>query len=171
MGTASSTVTSSYFSIPSDVLVGSQGIDSFQITAKIVNGTIYYRDVFNIRKGVATSSVATGVFNVNIGDTANGFPDTLDYNFQDNKDVYLQVEVSSDNSTFQTLSPRQKISSVPFAQLSTAVSGSVNPSSFGTTTPFGTSVVSVQATSTASTALSLRSVLGQIADIFNIKDR
>lgn len=57
LGTASSTATSAYFNVPSDVLVSSQGIDTFQITAKIVNGTIYYSDVFNIRKGVATSTI------------------------------------------------------------------------------------------------------------------
>ncbi|MDQ5886014.1 MAG: hypothetical protein QG628_411, partial [Patescibacteria group bacterium] len=64
---------------------------------------------------VASSSVASGVFNVNIGDTDGGYPDTLDYNFQDNKNVFLQVEVSSDNSTFETLSPRQRVTSAGFA--------------------------------------------------------
>src|SRR5690242_2066971 len=45
--------------------------------------------------GTVTSSVADGVFNVNIGDTANGYPDALTYNFQDSDTVYLQVEVAS----------------------------------------------------------------------------
>ena len=61
--------------------------------------------------GTTPLSVDDGVFNVNIGDTANGYPDALTYNFQDNSAVYLQVEVSSDNSTFETLGPRQRITS------------------------------------------------------------
>ncbi len=52
-------------------------------------------------------TVADGVFNVNIGDTANGYPDALNYNFNDNDTVYLQVQVSSNGSSFETLSPRQ----------------------------------------------------------------
>ncbi|MEK7152232.1 MAG: hypothetical protein AAB773_02260, partial [Patescibacteria group bacterium] len=115
-------------------------------------------------------TVRQGVFVANIGDTAAGFPHALDYDFNTASDIYLQVEVSSDNSTFQTLSPRQRISAAPFARLSGAVSGSTTPSSFGTTTPFGTSVISVEATSTNTTALSLRSILNQLANIFQIQD-
>ncbi|PIR87369.1 MAG: hypothetical protein COU11_00890, partial [Candidatus Harrisonbacteria bacterium CG10_big_fil_rev_8_21_14_0_10_49_15] len=63
----------------------------------------------------ASSTVTSGVFNVNIGDTAAGYPDALDYDFQTNKDVYLQVEVSSDDATFETLSPRQRVTSAGFA--------------------------------------------------------
>jgi hypothetical protein len=65
--------------------------------------------------GVATSTVTDGVFNVNIGDTVNGYPDTLNYNFNDNNTVFLQVEVSSNGSSFETLSPRQQITSSGFA--------------------------------------------------------
>ena len=43
--------------------------------------------------------VENGNFDVNIGD----------YNFSQNQAVYLQIEVSSDNINFQTLSPRQPI--------------------------------------------------------------
>ncbi|NDB60231.1 hypothetical protein EB001_17530, partial [bacterium] len=114
--------------------------------------------------------VRNGVFNVNIGDTDAGFPDVLDYNFNNSKNVYLQIEVSSDNVTFQTLAPRQRIASTPFAQLSGAVSGSTTPSSFGTTTPINNSVVTIEATSTNTTALSIRSILNQIANIFSVQD-
>ncbi len=114
-------------------------------------------------------SVRQGVFNANIGDTAGGYPDTLDYNFNTNKDIYLQVEVSSDNASFETLSPRQRISSAPFAQISGAVSGT-GQSSFGTTTPLGASVVSIEATSTQTTGLSIRGILGQLANLFQIQD-
>ncbi|PIR87695.1 MAG: hypothetical protein COU10_03425, partial [Candidatus Harrisonbacteria bacterium CG10_big_fil_rev_8_21_14_0_10_45_28] len=62
-----------------------------------------------------TASVISGVFSLDIGDTDNGYPDALDYDFQANKNVYLQVEVSSDNVTFETLSPRQRVTSAGFA--------------------------------------------------------
>ena len=117
------------------------------------------------------ASVRQGVFNVNIGDTANGYPDTLNYNFNTNSDIYLQVEVSSSGGagTFETLSPRQRISSAVFAQLAGAVSGT-GPSSFGTTTPFGTSVVSIEATSTQSVGLSIRGIVSQLANLFQVQD-
>lgn len=75
--------------------------------------------------GVATSTVANGVFNVNIGDTAHGYPDTLNYNFNDNNTVYLQVEVSADNndSHFEKLSPRQQITASGFAINANTVGG------------------------------------------------
>jgi hypothetical protein len=81
--------------------------------------------------GVTTSTVREGVFNVNLGDTANGYPDALDYDFNTNRDIYLQVEVSSNNVTFETLAPRQRIGSASFAELAGAVSGTSTPSSFG----------------------------------------
>jgi len=34
-----------------------------------------------------TATVRQGVFNVDIGDTAGGYPDTLDYNFNTNKNI------------------------------------------------------------------------------------
>ncbi len=120
--------------------------------------------------GTTTALVRQGVFNVNIGDMASGYPDLLNYNFNTNKDIYLQIEVSStSNGTFETLSPRQRISSAPFAQVSGAVSG-VGQSSFGTTTPINNSIVSIFSTSTDSTALTVRGFLNQAADLFNIQN-
>ena len=116
-----------------------------------------------------TTTVRQGVFNVDIGDTTNG-SNALNYNFNTSKDIYLQIEVSTTlTGTFEVLSPRQRISSAPFAQISGAVSG-IGQSSFGTTTPFGTSVVSIQSTSTQSTSLSIGGVLGQLANLFQIQD-
>ena len=115
-------------------------------------------------------TVKKGVFVANIGDTSAGFAQALDYDFNNTTDTYLEVSVSSDNATFQTLVPRQKISSIPFAQLSGAVSGSAHPSSFGTTVPFGTSIVSIQATSTGSVAATLRGIAGQVANLFQIQN-
>src|SRR3989344_304212 len=117
-----------------------------------------------------TASVREGVFNVNIGDTANGYPDSLNYNFNTNKDIYLQVEVSDDNDSSETLSPRQRISSASFAQLAGAVSGTTTPSTFGTTTPIGSSQVTIEATSTNSIPLTIRAALSQVANLFNIEN-
>ena len=119
--------------------------------------------------GSSALTVRDGVFNVNIGDTDAGFPDTLNYNFNTSRNVYLQVEVSSDNATFQTLGPRQRMASAPFAELSGAVSGSTNQSSFGTTSPVANSVVTVEATSTTATAVTINAIAGQIANIFSVR--
>ncbi|MEK7630227.1 MAG: hypothetical protein AAB432_02490, partial [Patescibacteria group bacterium] len=77
---------------------------------------------------VTTSTVTSGVFNVNIGDTANGYPDALTYDFLSNQDVYLQVEVSSGGS-FETLSQRQRITAAGFAINASTVSGNLITSS------------------------------------------
>src|SRR5574343_874202 len=115
-----------------------------------------------------STTVKQGVFNVNIGDTANGYPDTLDYNFSDGA-VYLQVEVSSNGTAFETLSPRQLVSSSAFSKLSGAVSGT-GQSSFGTTTPHSNSVVTIEATSTDVTALTILASGSQSAPLFSIKN-
>ena len=116
------------------------------------------------------ATVRSGVFNVNIGDTASGYPDVLDYDFNTDQDIYLQVEVSSTlGGSYETLDPRQRISATPFARISGAVSGT-STSSFGTTTPFGSSVVSIEATSTNSTPLSIRGIVSQLANLFQIQN-
>jgi len=116
-----------------------------------------------------STSVKQGVFNVDIGDTADGYPDALNYNFNTNGTIYLQIEVSSDNVTFQTLGPRQLVTAAAFSELAGAVSGA-GQSSFGTTTPIANSVVSVLSTSTNSIAETVRGFLGQIADIFDVQN-
>jgi len=88
--------------------------------------------------GIATSTVTNGVFNVNIGDTANGYPDALTYDFYSNRDIYLQVEVSSNGTTFETLSPRQRIAASGFAINSENVSSKLRVS---TSTDFTFDVV------------------------------
>ncbi|MDO8430259.1 MAG: hypothetical protein Q7S73_02745, partial [bacterium] len=117
-----------------------------------------------------SATVRSGVFNVNIGDTANGFPDPLNYNFNTNNTVYLQVEVSSTDSGFEKLSPRQQITSAAFAQIAGAVSGTSTPSSFGTTTPIGNSVVTIEASSSNAIPLSIRGALNQINNLLQIQD-
>ncbi len=117
----------------------------------------------------ATSTVRQGVFNVNIGDTVNGYPDTLDYNFNTNQNIYLQIEVSTNGVSYETLSPRQRISSAPFAQVAAAVNG-VGQSSFGTTTPISNAVVSIVSTTTTSIPLLVRSAVGQLASLLRFED-
>ncbi|KKU52595.1 MAG: putative hemagluttinin, partial [Parcubacteria group bacterium GW2011_GWA2_47_10] len=58
--------------------------------------------------------VIDGVFNAGIGDTLE-CSDVLNFNFEDTNSVYLQVDVSSDNLSFETLSPRQRVDSSGFA--------------------------------------------------------
>jgi hypothetical protein len=119
---------------------------------------------------VTTATVRQGVFTVNIGDTAAGYPDALDYDFARAQDIYLQVEVSSDNISYETLTPRQRITSNAFAQVAGAVVGSTTPSLFGTTTSSSNSVVTIAATSTNSVALTIKAVTNQIARLFGIDD-
>lgn len=116
-----------------------------------------------------TSVVRNGVFNVNIGDTTNGYPDVLDYNFT-SANIFLQVEVSVDGVSYETLSPRQQISASAFSQVSAAVSGE-GQSSIGATTPLdGNTVLSVFATTSNATALGIRAASSQTANIFSIED-
>ena len=60
-----------------------------------------------------TSKVTQGVFNVLLGDTSAGFS-ALDIDF-DSQNYYLEVQVSEDNNTFETLTPRQRIVASGFA--------------------------------------------------------
>ncbi|MCX6716502.1 MAG: hypothetical protein NTV72_01095, partial [Candidatus Taylorbacteria bacterium] len=119
--------------------------------------------------GVSTLQVKQGLFSVNIGDTDNSYPDVLDYNFANNKKVYLQVEISSDNANFETLSPRSTITASAFSRVSAQVNG-VAQSSIGTTTALDNSVLTLSSTSTNSTALSILGISGQGANLLNVLD-
>jgi hypothetical protein len=74
--------------------------------------------------GTITLPVTDGVFNVNIGDVPGGFPDALTYDFNTNPNVYLQVEVfNSGTASFETLTPRQQITSTGYAINANSVQG------------------------------------------------
>lgn len=113
-----------------------------------------------------TATVRDGVFSINIGDTANGYPDTLSLNFSEYSSLYLQIEVSSNGTSFETLGPRQALTSVAFAQSASSVT-SLNSSSFGTTSPLRAAVTAA-ASSSASSALALVGANNQSADLFDI---
>ena len=114
------------------------------------------------------ATVRQGVFNVNIGDTANSYPDSLNLDFSTSTALYLQVEVDH-GSSFEKLSPRQRITSAVFSLLSGAVSGT-GQSSFGTTTPITNSIVTIEATSTQAIGLSIRGIVSQLANLFQVQD-
>ncbi len=155
-----------------NLLGGSSGLTYYFKFSIWDSPTVDYGNrLWPISAPTATSTIVkSGVFNVNIGDTANGYPDPLTYNFNTNQAIYLQVQVSSNNSSWETLSPRQRIASAPFAQLAGAVSGTSTPSSFGTTTPIGNSVVTIEASSTIAIPLFIRAALNQLANLFQIQD-
>ncbi|MEK7627918.1 MAG: hypothetical protein AAB421_00660 [Patescibacteria group bacterium] len=116
--------------------------------------------------GSVTTTVRQGVFTVNVGDTANGFPDALTYAF-DSETIYLQVEVSSNGSSYETLSPRQQIAASAFARVAGAVSGT-GQSAIGTTTPLANTVLTVEATSSIATPLSIRGAPNQSGSLLTI---
>ncbi|MDP1718924.1 MAG: hypothetical protein Q8L24_00660, partial [bacterium] len=118
-----------------------------------------------------SATVRQGVFTVNIGDTANGYPDALNFDFTTTDTPYLQIEASTaSGSGFETLTPRPLISSSAFSQISSAVSGISTPSSFGTTTPTDYAQLTIEASSTTAIPLSIRASSGQTANLFQIQE-
>ena len=114
-------------------------------------------------------TVTSGVFNAGIGDTSE-CSDILDFDFTQNDSVYLQVQVSSNGSSFETLTPRQRIDSSAYAITASTLISTSTQSRLGTTTSIGSSLLTVEATSTNSMLVSLRSFLNQVTDIFQIQD-
>ena len=76
-----------------------------------------------------TYLVKNGVFSALIGDVSNG-GDLLDFDFQSNNTVYLNVDVAPKSGTcgtYESLTPRQRIVSSGFA-LNSATVGGFTPS-------------------------------------------
>ena len=109
-----------------NTLGGSSGTSYFfkfsiWTTSTIGNGTRLWP---TSAPNITTSTVTSGVFSVNIGDTINGYPDTLNLDFFSEQDIYLQVEVASTTGgTYETLSPRQRVGSSGFSINANTVSG------------------------------------------------
>lgn len=117
-----------------------------------------------------SATVRQGAFTVNIGDTANGYPTSLSLDFSNHSALYLQVEVSSDNTTFETLSPRQQITAAAYAQVAGAVVGTTTQSALGTTTPYGASQLTLAATTSSATPLSILGSPSQSAALLQVLD-
>lgn len=114
-------------------------------------------------------NVKQGVFNANIGD-ASECSDVLDYDFVSRDAVWLEVHVSSNNSTFETLTPRQRINATAFALVADTLIATSTQSRLGTTSPISTSLLTIEATTTSVIPLSIRGTSGQTADLFQIQD-
>jgi hypothetical protein len=76
-----------------------------------------------------TINVKNGILNAGIGDTTAG-GDTLDFDFQSTDEVYLNIEVANSSggsctsvTSFENLSPRQRVVSAGYALNSKTVSG------------------------------------------------
>ncbi|MDO8495334.1 MAG: hypothetical protein Q7S32_02285, partial [bacterium] len=104
-----------------------------------------------------TIKVTQGVFNVLIGDTSASFP-ALDIDF-DGSDYFLRVDVSDDNSDFETLAPRQRIVASGFAINADTVHGGrfINASGVGQFGSLSTVSYSRFGTAVTSHALSVSS--------------
>ncbi len=109
-----------------------------------------------------TINVKNGVFNAPIGDTTVGVGgDTLNYNFQDNDSIYIDIWVATKVGltcepgdgleSFQNLSPRQRIVSAGYAISASTVLGT-GQSAIGTTTPVSNAVATIESTSTSAIA-------------------
>jgi len=116
-----------------------------------------------------TLPVKEGVFNAGIGDTSE-CSDALNYDFASTDALYLQVQVSSDNSTFETLTPRQRVTSSAFAAIADSVVSTSTQSRLGTTSPIGTSLLTIEASTSSVVPLSIRAAAGQTANILQIQN-
>ncbi|MBI2023721.1 hypothetical protein HYT01_04145, partial [Candidatus Giovannonibacteria bacterium] len=113
-------------------------------------------------------TVKDGVFNAGVGNTSE-CSDVLDFDFSSSDAVYLRVDVSSDNLTFETLTPKQRINSAAFALTAETLISTTTQSRLGTTTPIGLSLLTIESTSTSAIPLSIRAALGQIANLLQIQ--
>ncbi|TSC88795.1 MAG: hypothetical protein G01um10143_692, partial [Parcubacteria group bacterium Gr01-1014_3] len=152
-------------------LLGSSSGTTYYFKFSIHNASSDGSQLWPTTPTEVAATVRSGVFNVNIGDVGNGYPDVLNLDFSSNPNLYLEVKVSSSSGgSFQTLSPRQLISSAAFAQLANAVSGTSSPSIFGSTTPIDFAQVTIEATTSTAIPIAIRAAAGQTADLFQIQE-
>ncbi|MFC1612628.1 hypothetical protein ACFL29_02140 [Patescibacteria group bacterium] len=121
-----------------------------------------------------TIEVKSGVFNAGVGDTsASG--DELTFNFYDTDEAYLNIEVgeqvsdSCATADFENLEDRQRIFASGYAITASTVFGT-GYSAMGTTTPATNTVLTIGATSTVATPLTIRGYTSQSADLLRIEN-
>ena len=118
----------------SGTLLGGAGTDycfkfSFYDSPTVGGGTKVWPSA---APSTMTVVVKNGVYNTGIGDTSIG-GDVLDYNFQDDDEVYLNVEVAAKvgatcapgdgAESFETLTPRQRLHAAGYAINASTVGG------------------------------------------------
>ncbi|MBP9822356.1 MAG: hypothetical protein KBC81_02870, partial [Candidatus Pacebacteria bacterium] len=116
-------------------LLGSSGTN-YYFKFSIYNSSASGSQLWTSGSSGIAIKVTQGVFNTLLGDTSAGF-NSLDLDFDSTSNYYLEVQVSSDNASFETLTPRQRIVSAGFAVNADSVHGGrfINASGVG---QFGT---------------------------------
>lgn len=105
-------------------LLGSSGTNyyfKFGIFNAVSGGTQLWPSTTIASSATITSRVTQGVFNALLGDTTAGF-EAISLDF-DSSDYYLEIRVSELGSTFETLTPRQRIVASGFAVNADTVHG------------------------------------------------
>ncbi len=113
------------------------------------------------------AAVTSGLFSVMLGSTTP----LTSVNF--NQTLYLGVEVCGTSSLAGCdgeMTPRKVLGASPAAFVSTYVSGSSTPSSFGTTTSLTNTQVTIEATTTTAIPLTIRGAASQSANLFNVQN-
>ncbi len=130
----------------------------FRIYDASTSGTTLWTGTHTTANGNAVS-LSSGLFRVLLG-SGTGNTMTLDFT----GDTYwLGVTVGSDSE----MTPRQRIGATAQAFTSDHVFGT-GQSVVGTTTPFSTAELTVEATTTSATPLVIRGFASQVADLFRI---
>lgn len=130
----------------------------FKIYDASAGGNLLWTGTHTAANGNAVT-VTDGVFSVLLG---SGTGNTLTLDFNDDT-YWLGITVSTDTE----MTPRQRIGVAAQAFTADHVFGT-GQSAIGTTTPFSTAELTVEATSTSAISLAIRGTASQVADLFRI---
>ena len=130
----------------------------FKVYDASTGGNLLWTGTYTAANGNAVT-VSDGVFSVLLGSgTGNAF--TVDFN-QD--ELYFGVTVGTDSE----MTPRLRMGAAAQAFTADSVFGT-GQSAIGTTTPYVSTVLTIEATSTSAVPLAIRGYLNQVADLFRI---